>query len=73
MKETFYMVFVEGGNTPTYKHKSQESAETEAKRLARAFKKKAFVLTTVKSFEIIEFTEEECLPDNYDVKPELPW
>lgn len=35
MKESpFFMVFVEGENTPAYKHKSIESAENEAKRLA---------------------------------------
>lgn len=35
--DEFYMVFVEGCATPTYKHENLESAENEAKRLATLF------------------------------------
>ena len=42
--DEFYMVFVEGCATPTYKHENLESAENEAKRLATLLKKKAYVL-----------------------------
>ena len=33
-KQDFYMLYVEGGNSPTYKHESWESARTEAYRLS---------------------------------------
>jgi hypothetical protein len=56
---SFYMVFVEGQQTPTYKHTSLESAETEAKRLARTLKKKAIVLASIKSIELHEFNIED--------------
>lgn len=63
MNLSFYMVYVEGESTPTYKHISLKSAEIEAKRLAKQLHKKAYVLASVKSFEIIEFKEESCVPD----------
>ena len=62
MTNTFYMVFVEGGNSPTYRHTSEESAEKEAKRLATLTKKKVWVLATVKSFELDFFKIEDCRP-----------
>jgi hypothetical protein len=63
MKESpFFMVFVEGENTPTYKHKSIESAENEAKRLAETLDKKAYVLCSVKSFEVSKFIVKDCRP-----------
>jgi hypothetical protein len=59
----FYMVYLEGERTPAFKHKSMESAEQEAKRLAKAYSKKAFVLCSVKSFELNEFTVKDCMPN----------
>jgi hypothetical protein len=56
---SFYMVFVEGQQTPTYKHTSLESAENEAKRLARTLKKKAIVLASIKAIELHEFKIED--------------
>lgn len=35
----FYMVFVDGGNTPTFKHFNPEDAEKEAKGLPKAQEK----------------------------------
>ena len=67
MKETFFMVYVQNGDSPTYKHDSIESAEKEAKRLAKLLNKKAFVLTTLKSFEINEYTINDCRPENSDL------
>ena len=67
-EDYFYMVFVEGQYTPTYKHTTQQSAETEAKRLAKELGLKAYVLTTIKSFEINEFTVKDCRPSD-----ELPF
>jgi len=58
----FYMVFVEGQNQPTYKHESLESAEIEAKRLAKLTDKKAYVLCSIKSFEVNHFKVEDCRP-----------
>ena len=60
----FWMVFVEGGNYPKYKHISEESALTEAKRLAELTGKEVFILTTtkvvsLKKFDIIDLTCEE--------------
>ena len=43
-KEKFFMVFVEGKNTPTVQYDNLEKAEKEAKRLADKYGKKAFVL-----------------------------
>lgn len=63
-KETFFMVFVEGGDAPTFKHSTLLSAQNEAKRLARLTKRKATVLCSYKSYEIIEFQEAEVLPDD---------
>jgi len=47
MDNEFYMVFVEGENTPTNKHENQEKAEKEATRLANKLGKKAFILQSV--------------------------
>ena len=33
---TFWMVYVDGGGNPTFKHLSLEQAQLEAERLARA-------------------------------------
>jgi hypothetical protein len=66
-KEVFFMVYLENERTPAYKHTTLDSAETEAKRLSKQFNKKAFVLCTLKSFEIVEFTIEDCRPDSNDL------
>lgn len=63
MKKYFFMVYLEGCNTPTFKHECIESAEIEAKRLSKAYKKKAYVLCTLKSFEIVEFQTEDLRPE----------
>ena len=44
MNKKFFMVFVEGENTPTVQHDNLEKAEKEAQRLADKYGKKAFVL-----------------------------
>jgi len=59
----FFMVFLENESTPTYKHDTIESAETEAKRLSKLHKKKAYVLFTLKSFELSEFTIQDFVLD----------
>jgi len=57
------MVFVEGESTPTYRHSTLDLAEKEAKRLSKNYSKKAFVLCSLKSFEVNEFTIKDCRPD----------
>ena len=64
MKPAFYMVFVDGGNSPSYRHSTPEGAETEAKRLAELTGKKTWTLCTIKSFELTKFKVEDCRPDD---------
>ena len=59
----FFMVFLEDERTPTYRHATLDGAEQEAKRLSKQYGKKAFVLCSLKSFEINEFTINDCRPD----------
>lgn len=61
--QAFFMVYLENERTPAYRHSTLEGAETEAKRLVRENNKKAFVLSSIKSFEINEFTVKDCRPD----------
>ena len=44
MDKKFFMVFVEGENTPTLQHDNLKKAEKEAQRLADKYGKKVFVL-----------------------------
>ncbi len=64
---SFFMVYVEDGRTPTYRHETLISAETEAKRLSKQLGKKAFVLCSLKSFELQEFKVTDCRPDVDDL------
>ncbi len=59
----FFMVFLQDERTPSYRHATLNGAEEEAKRLAKQYGKKAFVLCSLKSFEINEFTIKDCRPD----------
>lgn len=59
----FFMVFLEDERTPTYRHATLDGAEQEAKRLAKQYNKKAFVLCSLKSYEVNEFTIKDCRPD----------
>lgn len=63
---SFYMVFVENAGSPTYKHDCIETAEAEAKRLAKLTGYKAYVLCSLKSFRIREFEVQDLRPD-YDL------
>lgn len=57
--EHFYMIFLEGGNAPTFAHETLDSAITEAKRLAKLTGKKAYILESVKSVQLHEFDIED--------------
>jgi len=59
----FFMVYLQDEKTPTYRHATLNGAEQEAKRLAEQYGKKAFVLCSLKSFEIEKFKVEDCRPD----------
>jgi len=67
--EPFFMVYLENERTPACRHDSLDGAEQEAKRLSKQHNKKAFVLCSLKSFEVNEFTIKDCRPDI----PELPF
>ena len=47
--QPFFMVYLENEKTPAFIHTTLDSAENEAKRLARIYKKKAFVLCSIKA------------------------
>ena len=64
MENTFYMVYVQDQEAPVFKHNSLEAAEEEAKRLATFLKKKAFILCSLKAFELNIFKESDLRPSN---------
>jgi len=71
----FYMVYLEDGANPIHRHISIESAQQEAQRLAQLHNKKAYILCTLSSIEIIKYVEtkhitSECAPP---LKDELPF
>ena len=66
----FYMVYMEGSGNPNHRHATLDGAETEAKRLSKLFQKKTYVLCTIKSFEVNEFTVQDCRPP---ISDELPF
>lgn len=72
MGTSFYMVYLEGEKTPTYKHENLPSATLEAQRLARTHRKKAYILCAIKSIVINEFETEDLIPVKYDDK-DLPF
>lgn len=52
MENTFYMVFLEGEQTPTCKHGVIDTAINEAKRLTEKTGKTAYVLGTIKMVKV---------------------
>ena len=60
-QKEFYMVFLEGQQTPAHKHETLDSATKEAKRLTEMYCLKSYVLGTITSFKMPEkFVEEKC-------------
>lgn len=53
--ESFFMVVVDGGESPKYKHPNFDSAQTEAKRLAKITGRPAYVLQSILKVELSEF------------------
>lgn len=70
-KKQFYMVYLEEGRTPVFKHESYESALKEARRLAKEHERKAYVLGTITSVELSLF-KEECVTVN-EIKDYFPF
>ena len=69
MEEQFFMIYVEGESSPTYKHTTYSSAITEAKRLTEQLNKPAFILTAVCKVEKVKFNITELKPINEDTLP----
>ena len=62
--EPYWVVWCVGGGPPTYKHRSFESADTEAKRLARLHAGDEFVvLETVRSHQTHRLVSTDLRPD----------
>ena len=59
-KEKFYMCYVEGGNSPTYKHFTLESATKEAKRLADVSGKDVYILEALTCVKLNKYIIENC-------------
>lgn len=62
--EPYWLVWHVGGGPPTYKHGSFDSADTEAKRLARVHRGDEFVvLETVRSHRATDLVTTDLRPD----------
>lgn len=59
-KEKFYMCYVEGGDSPTYKHFTLEGATTEAKRLADVSGKEVYILEALTCVKLNKYIIENC-------------
>ena len=56
----FYMVFLEGTTSPTFKHPSQLAAEQEAQRLVERTQRTAYILESKSKIELApKFIKEE--------------
>lgn len=64
--EKFWMVYLENGNNPTFRHNSVESAAKEAERLTRQTGRRAFVL---ESKQVVELSELPVKWTNTDEEP----
>ena len=71
MNNSFYMIYVEGCNSPTYKHDSFILAEHEALRLAELTGKETFILCSLKSLKKQKIVTKDLRPDREDL--ELPF
>lgn len=65
----FFIVYAEGGNTPTVKHETLEAAEKEADRLSNKLGVSCYVLQAHEEYEPYEpmkpIEVEECKPNIY--------
>ena len=58
--EGFYMIYVEGQNSPTRKHLTYQDAKEEAERLARLTHRKTYILGTIECFEVNDIIKTKC-------------
>jgi hypothetical protein len=65
VNQYFFMVYLENERTPTFRHATLQGAETEAKRLSKLHNKKAYVLCSLKSFQLSEFVVTDMRPDDF--------
>lgn len=63
----FYMIYVEGQDSPKRRHLTFEDAQKEAERLARAMHKKTYILGTIECVEVNDIVRTNCAVD------QLPW
>lgn len=56
----FYMIYVEGQNSPTRKHLTYQDAKEEAERLARLTHCKTYILGTIEYFEVNDIIRTKC-------------
>ena len=61
-KHEFYMLYVEGGQSPTYKHNNLEDAKKEAERLADLTHKPVYILVTQYCVELQKYQYSDCRP-----------
>lgn len=61
-KQAFYMIYVEGGNSPRKTHADLFSAQREARRLAKLTHRKVYVLSSLKAISYNQWVEEDCTP-----------
>ncbi len=69
MGKHFFMVYLEGERTPSFKHDTIEQAETEAKRLSERYGKVAYVLCAIKSVSKVIWDVQNLLPHSDDDLP----
>ena len=67
MAEVFYMVYVENGGGPVFKHASQQSALVEAKRLAKVTGRKTYVLKATTEVVLNEFQVTLLMENDNDI------
>ena len=63
MERPFYMIYVQGKNSPTYQHSTIESAKSEARRLAEREDKEVIILKAVKKIKLNKFIETDFCDD----------
>ena len=56
----FYMIYVEGQDSPTRKHTTYQDALKEAERLARMMHRKTYILGTIECLEVNDIIRTNC-------------
>lgn len=65
IEETFFMLYVDGQNSPTHKHTSIAEAKVEAQRLMAKTQKRVFILQGIKMLEPkMDFFEVDLAQNN---------